>query len=118
MKSHPPGEVAAALQAARDKKAADLLLLDLAGLSSFTDYFLICSVGNPRQGQAISDEILLRLERGGLRPSHIEGYNQAEWILMDYLHFVVHIFSKQARLFYDLERLWRSAPRLSVEEAE
>ncbi len=118
MKSHPPGEVGAAVQAARDKKAADLLLLDLAGLSSFTDYFLICSAGNPRQGQAISDEILLRLGRRGLRPSHIEGYNQAEWILMDYVHFVVHIFSKQARLFYDLERLWRSAPRLSVEEAQ
>ncbi len=117
MRSHPPGEVAAAVQAARDKQADDLLLLDLAGHCSFTDYFLICSASNPRKGQAISDEILLRLERRGLRPSHIEGYNQAEWILLDYVHFVVHIFSERARLFYDLERLWRSAPRISVEES-
>ncbi len=118
MKFRPPGEVAAAVQAARDKQAADLLVLELAGVSSFTDYFLICSSRNPRQGQAISDEIQLRLDHRGLRPSHIEGYNQAEWILMDYMHFVVHIFSEKARLFYDLERLWRSAPRVSVEEAK
>ncbi len=117
MTSPPPVEVNAAVRAALDKQANHLLLLDLAGLCSFTDYFLICSARNPRQGQAISDEILLCLERRGLRPSHVEGYNQADWILMDYAHFVVHIFSEQARRFYDLERLWRSAPRISVEES-
>ena len=117
MKSPLPGEVAAAAQAAREKQAGDLRLLDLTELGSFTDYFLICSSRNPRQGQAISDEIHLRLGRRGLRPSHIEGYNQAEWILMDYVDFVVHIFSERARLFYDLERLWRSASRISVDEA-
>ena len=117
MKPRLPGDVAAAAQVAREKQAQGLVLLDLGGRSAFTDYFLICSARNPRQGQAISDEIQLRLEGGGLRPSHIEGYNQADWILMDYAHFVVHIFSEKARLFYDLERLWRSAPRIPVEEA-
>lgn len=115
MKRELPGEVSEAAQAALEKKADHLQLLDLSGLSSFTNYFIICSARNPRQSQAISDEIQLRLGRGGLRPSHIEGYNQAEWILMDYAHFVVHIFSEKARSFYDLERLWRSALRIPVE---
>ena len=117
MKSKVPGEVATAAQVALEKTAEDLLLLDLAGLSSFTDYFLICSARNPRQGQAISDEIQQRLGRRGVWPSHIEGYNQADWILMDYVNFVVHIFSQKARVFYDLERLWRSAPRVPVGDA-
>ncbi len=106
-----------AAAAAREKKAMDAVALELKGICSFTDYFLICSGANPRQVQAISDEIELRLKAAGLRPSHIEGYNQAEWILMDYVDFVVHIFSVKARLYYDLERLWRSAPRIRLEEA-
>lgn len=110
-------ELLAAVAAARDKKAMDPVALDLKGICSFTDYFLIFTGANPRQVQAISEEIELRLKRGGLLPHHVEGYNQAEWILMDYLNFVVHIFSSKARLYYDLERLWRTARRLRLEEA-
>ena len=79
---------------------------------AFTDYFLICSGTNPRQIQAISDEVELRLKRAGVYPNSIEGYNQAEWVLIDYVHFVVHIFSPPARKYYDLERLWKSAKKL------
>ena len=110
-------ELQTAAAAARDKHALDPVGLEVKEICSFTDYFLILSGANPRQVQAISDEIELRLKRGGLRPSHIEGYNHAEWILMDYVDFVVHIFSVKARLYYDLERLWRVAPRVRLEEA-
>ncbi len=101
-----------AVQAAQDRKAVDLDLLDLKGSSSFTDYFLICSGTSSRHLQAISDGIQERLEKSGVRPTHIEGYTQAEWILLDYLNFVVHIFSEQARRFYDLERLWKKAEKV------
>src|SRR5262245_30663911 len=80
---------------------------------AFTDYFIVCSGTNPRQIQAISDEVEKRLGEAGLRPNSIEGYNQAEWVLLDYVDFVVHIFSERARKFYDLERLWKSANRLT-----
>lgn len=105
-----------AAQAAQDKKAVDLALLDLKGVASFTDYFLICSGTSSRQIQAISDEIELQLGRDGLRPLHVEGYNQGEWVLLDYVDFVVHIFGERARQFYDLERLWRVARRLPIPE--
>jgi ribosome-associated protein len=106
-------QVAQALAACESKKAFDFTLLKLdAASSGFTDYFLVCSGTNPRQIQAISDEVEEQLERAGLRPTHIEGYRQAEWVLLDYVDFVVHIFSERARRFYDLERLWRSAERL------
>ena len=110
-------ELQAAVTAALDKKAVDPVALELRDVCSFTDYFLICTGANPRQVQAISEEIELRLKRGGLRPYHIEGYPQAEWILMDYVDFMVHVFSPKARLYYDLERLWRIAPRIRLEEA-
>ncbi len=110
-------ELHTAAAAARDKQAIDPVGLDLQGVCSFTDYFLIVSGTNPRQVQAISDEIELRLKRTGLRPGHIEGYNQADWILMDYGDFVVHIFSVKARLYYDLERLWRTGRRMGLEDA-
>src|SRR5262249_24589125 len=80
---------------------------------AFTDYFIVCSGTNPRQIQAIADEVETRLTQAGLRPNSMEGYNQAEWVLLDYVDFVVHIFSERARQFYDLERLWKSAHRLS-----
>ena len=106
-------QVAQALAACESKKAFDFTLLKLDATSSgFTDYFLVCSGANPRQIQAISDEVEDQLERAGLRPAHIEGYRQAEWVLLDYVDFVVHIFSERARRFYDLERLWKSAARL------
>ena len=106
-------QVAQALAACESKKAFDFTLLKLdAASSGFTDYFLVCSGTNPRQIQAICDEVEHQLERSGMRPAHIEGYRQAEWVLLDYVDFVVHIFSERARRYYDLERLWRSAERL------
>jgi ribosome-associated protein len=102
------------LRACEAKKAADIALLELEkGTSAFTDYFIICSGSNPRQIQAISDEVEQRLATAGMRPTHIEGYQQAEWVLLDYVDFVVHVFSEAARKFYDLERLWKSATRLN-----
>jgi ribosome-associated protein len=77
---------------------------------------VICSGTNPRQIQAISDEVEERLEKAGQHPTHIEGYKQAEWVLLDYVDFVVHVFSQKARKFYDLERLWKSARRLEPSE--
>ncbi len=107
-----------AVRAAQDRKALDLSVLDLEGVCSFTSYFLICSGTSSRHTQAICDAVLEKLEQGGTSPTHIEGYSQAEWILMDYLHFVVHIFSERARQFYDLERLWKSAARIPLTKAE
>ena len=83
---------------------------------AFTDYFLICSGTNSRQIQAISDEVELRLKRAGTYPNNIEGYKQAEWVLIDYVDFVVHIFSESARRYYDLERLWKSAKKIEPGE--
>jgi len=104
-----------ALRACESKKAGDITLLEMDRASSaFTDYFVICSGTNPRQIQAIADEVEETLGRRGLRPLNVEGYNRAEWILLDYFDFVVHIFSEHARKFYDLERLWKSARRVEV----
>ena len=106
-------QVSAAIQACLDKKAEELSILEMEkGSGAFTDYFVLCSGTNPRQIQAIADEVELRLKGAGLRPAHVEGYNQADWILIDYVDFVVHVFSEKARKFYDLERLWKSAKRL------
>lgn len=106
-------QVTAAIAAAESKKATDVSVLELDKASSgFTDYFVICSGSNPRQIQAISDEVEQRLSKAGLRPTHVEGYRQADWVLLDYVDFVVHIFSEKARNYYDLERLWKSAKPL------
>jgi ribosome-associated protein len=103
-----------AVWAAQDRKALDLSVLDLEGSCSFTSCFLICTGTSSRHTQAICDAILEKLKKSGHAPTHVEGYSQAEWILVDYLNFVVHIFSERARHFYDLERLWKTAPRLPV----
>ena len=103
-----------AADAAESKKAVDIRVLDLRQITSFTDYFVICSVANPRQGQAVCDEVEKRLKETGERPVSIEGYDRAEWILMDYSDFLVHIFSENARKYYDLERLWRGAETVDV----
>ena len=95
--------------AADDKKAHDLTALDISAIASFADWFLICTGDSSRQIQAISDEIEMRLKESGIRPDHIEGYRNAEWIVMDYSDLIVHIFSKTARAYYNLERLWRDA---------
>jgi ribosome-associated protein len=111
-------QVALALEAVNNKKAEDVTLLQLPGESStFTDYFLICSGSNPRQVQAIADEVDERLSKDmGVEPNAREGYQTAEWILLDYVDFVVHIFNAQRRAYYDLERLWKSAHKLTAEE--
>jgi ribosome-associated protein len=107
-------QVAAAIQACLEKKAEELSILEMEkGSGAFTDYFVLCSGTNPRQVQAIADEVEMRLKAAGIRPNNIEGYSQAEWVLLDYVDFVVHVFSEKARKFYDLERLWKSAKRLN-----
>lgn len=112
-KSELKKQVAAAIQACLEKKAEELSILEMEkGSGAFTDYFVLCSGTNPRQVQAIADEVELRLKAAGIRPNNVEGYNQAEWVLIDYVDFVVHVFSERARKFYDLERLWKSARRL------
>ncbi len=106
-----PKHVSAAIEAAQDKKATGLVVLDLKKAGAFTDYFVICSAANPRQVQAIADGIEQALKGQKQRPSLVEGYARAEWILLDYFDFVVHVFSKHARDFYGLDRLWGSATR-------
>ena len=101
-----------AVRAAESKKATDIRVLDLTGITSFADFFIICTGANSRNVQAIADEVELRLKQMGELPQSVEGYNQAEWILIDYVDFVVHVFSEKARKFYDLERLWKTAKRL------
>jgi ribosome-associated protein len=113
-------QVSVALGAVESKKAEDISLLQLPTESStFTDYFLICSGHNPAQVQAIADEVDERLSKGlGVEPNTREGYELAEWILLDYVDFVVHIFNAQRRAYYDLERLWKSAHRLTAAELQ
>lgn len=110
-------QVSEAILACHDKQADDVTVLELEKDSgAFTDYFVMCSGTNPRQIQAIADAVDERLEALGLRVTHSEGYKQAEWVLLDYVDFVVHVFSEKARQFYDLERLWKSAKRLEPAE--
>jgi len=114
MKNPTPKAVERAAQAALDKKARDLALLSLDGVATFTGYFLICTGDSTRQVQAIADSIQEKLREEGLKLHHLEGYQVGEWVLLDYMDFIVHIFSSKARAFYDLERLWRPAKRLPV----
>lgn len=111
-----------AANAADAKKAHDLVILDISGIASFASYFLICTGDSSRQMQAIADEVEKKLKEAGIRPSHVEGYQNSEWILMDYMDLVIHIFSKNARAYYDLERLWRDSkkidPQTLIEPAE
>lgn len=104
-------EIRWAIDAAQNKKATAVTLLDLRELGAFTDAFLLCTAFSSRQVQAISDEIEEELARRGVRLGHREGYDTAEWVLLDYGDFIVHIFSERSRQFYDLERLWRAARR-------
>jgi ribosome-associated protein len=112
----PDEAVMIAARAANDKKAADIALLDLREIASFTEFFLICTGSNPRQVQAISNSVEEELRKVRKRPLHIEGYSSAEWILLDYGDFIVHVFSAASRRFYDLERLWRDAKRIEVKD--
>jgi ribosome-associated protein len=111
-----PEQLLVAIDAAQDKKATDLVVLDLKKTGAFTDYFLICTGANPRQVHAIAEAIEQALKARKVRPSHVEGYQRAEWVLVDYFDFIVHVFSPSARGFYGLERLWGNAARLEVSE--
>jgi ribosome-associated protein len=103
------------VRAAESKKATDIKVLDLTGVTTFADYFVICNGSNARQIQAISDEIGMQIKRQAHElPKSVEGYNQAEWVLADYGDLLIHIFSPKAREYYDLERLWRSAKNVPV----
>lgn len=107
-----PKAISAAVEAAQDKKANGVVVLDMKKAGAFTDYFVICSASNPRQVQAIADAVEEALKAQKQRPSLVEGYARAEWILLDYFDFVVHVFSRHARDFYGLDRLWGSATRI------
>jgi ribosome-associated protein len=109
-------ELTEAIEAALDKKAQDLVWLDLSGICSFTDNFLICTGTSSRHNQTIADSIEEKLKKNGVRPLHVEGRGEGDWILMDYVDFVVHIFSARAREFYDIERLWRTGKRRDIHE--
>ena len=104
----------AAVRAAESKKATDIKVLDLTGITSFTDYFVMCTGANSRQIQAIADEIGLQLKEHGDLPISVEGYDQAEWVLADYGDLLVHVFSTKAREYYGLERLWRNAKTVEI----
>lgn len=105
-----------ATKAAREKKAAHIAVLDLRQVASFADYFLICSGHSTRQVLAIADHVIEKLRESGIRPLHLEGYELAEWTLIDYGDLVVHVFIESAREFYNLERLWRDAKRVEIQE--
>ena len=109
-------ELLSAIEAAQNKKAGAITLLDLTGLGAFTDYFLLCTGYSTPQLQAISDAVEEALKLRGLRPQHREGRSGAEWLLLDYGGFIVHIFTERLRLFYDIERLWRMARRINFDE--
>lgn len=111
-----PFEIQQAAHAAQDKKAADLIVLDLREASAFTDFFVICTGQNARQVKAIADAVEATLLKARTRPAHVEGYDRAEWVLLDYFDFIVHIFTPATREFYALDRLWGSAEHIPVPE--
>lgn len=114
--SRLPAQVTRAVKAAEDKQALDLVVMDLRRADGFTDFFLICSGSNRRQVQAIADGIVESLAQAGVKPAHIEGYDRSDWILLDYFDFVVHVFGRETRVFYSLERLWGNADQIQVAE--
>ena len=109
-----PKPIQAVIDAVQDKKATGLIVLDLRKAGAFTDFFVICTGANPRQVQAIADSVEDALKAQKQRPSLVEGYARAEWVLVDYFDFVVHVFSKHARDFYGLDRLWGNATRIEI----
>jgi ribosome-associated protein len=111
------GDVGKVVRAALDKKAQDVVVLDLRHTPAFTDYFVLCTGLNVRQVKAIADAVEDGLRAAKVRPSHVEGYERGEWVLLDYFTFVVHVFTAQTRAFYSLDRLWGDAERIEVSEA-
>lgn len=114
--SKVPAEVMRAVRAALDKKALDVVLLDLRQTPAFTDFFVLCSGTSQRQVKAIADAVEESLRAAKVRPAHTEGYERAEWVLMDFFTFIVHVFTPQTRAFYALERLWGDAERIDVSD--
>ena len=115
----PTEQMRLAVTAALSRKAEGLKVFDLEAVSDFTDRFLICSGTNQRQVQAIADAIVKDLRQAGLRPLHVEGYDHAHWILLDFGgDMVIHVFNDESRRFYDLERLWADAPDVTEKFAD
>jgi ribosome-associated protein len=111
-----PAELTRAVRAALDKKATNVVVLDLRETPAFTDFFVLCSGQNTRQVKAIADSIEDELRKAGVRPAHVEGYDRADWILMDFFTFIVHVFAPHTRDFYSLERLWGDAERIDMDD--
>jgi ribosome-associated protein len=109
-----PSQIDHAIAAAEDKKAVELVVLDLRKAAGFTDFFVIASGTNTRQVRAIADGVMEKLAGEGVKPAHVEGYDHSEWILLDYFDFIVHVFAPETRVFYSLERLWGNAERIEV----
>lgn len=99
-----------------DKKAKEIEVLTVTGVSTLTDYFIICTANSAPHIKAIADEVLEKMQQQGKQPLHTEGYREATWILLDYGDVVVHVFHTEARVFYSLERLWADAPRLDISD--
>ena len=109
-----PAQVDLAVAAAESKQAVNLVVLDLRKTAGFTDFFVIASGNNSRQVRAIADAVMESLAKKGAKPAYVEGYDQSDWILLDYFDFIVHVFGPERRVFYDLERLWGNADRIEV----
>jgi len=107
-------ELKSAVEAIQEKKAEDIVVLDVRGIASFTDYFVICTGTSHRQIETITDAVNESLRGLSKKPVHVEGFPRGEWVLMDYIDFVVHIFTRSSREYYDLERLWGDAEKLAV----
>ncbi len=112
-----PAEVARAGELAMERKAQELAVLDLRGISSATDFFLLGSGTSDMQVRSIAEHIIEELKKEGVRPGHVEGLEGGRWVLIDYIDFLVHIFHPEARSFYQLETLWGDARRLDLEDA-
>lgn len=112
--SRMPKAIDAGIAAALDKKATDVLIMDLRKASSFTDFFVLCTGQNMRQVKAIAEAVEAALKKTGHTPSLVEGYNKAEWVLLDYFDFIFHVFTPSTRAFYGLERLWGSAEKIPI----
>ncbi|MFW6200931.1 MAG: ribosome silencing factor [Gemmatimonadota bacterium] len=111
-----PADVERAVDLARERKARDVTVLDLKGISSATDHFVICSGTSDIQVRSIAEHLLEELKKEGIRADHVEGLDRARWVLLDYIDFVVHVFHPSAREFYQLENLWGDARRMDFEE--
>lgn len=113
-----PREVVRAGELALERKAHDVVALDLRGISSATDVFLLASGNSDIQVRAVADHVVEELKKEGVRPNHVEGMESGRWVLIDYIDFVVHVFHPQARDFYQLETLWGDAARRTFEDAD